>query len=159
MSADGRVAAAFKALEKARREEQEASDAYAGDDLTEDWHRGALAVLLRAEDELKKAMEDTSEGGCMNIPKLTKNPDEDAHDPATRWLPAGPGWIERAGFKPMVRCNCNRLVGLGAHTIAKSGLVSASFLDLDLSGGGCGWHVWITLDGYNGPAFGPGEGR
>jgi hypothetical protein len=76
-----------------------------------------------------------------------------------------PGWLpivsrDDAPLKPIVRCGgCGRLAGLGAHSVALDGTVTASFLDVAPDGTGCGWHEWIVLDRYDGPAFGPGEGR
>lgn len=50
-----RLEAALAELAAAQAEELEASNAYAGDDLTEDWHRAALARLMRAEDAVERA--------------------------------------------------------------------------------------------------------
>ena len=49
--------------------------------------------------------------------------------------------------KPIVRCDCGQWVGLQAHSIEPSGEVNASFLHKP---NGCGWHVFITLDGWDG---------
>lgn len=53
------LAIALAELKAAQEEELEASNAYAGDDLTEDWHRAALARLMRAEDAVARARKAT----------------------------------------------------------------------------------------------------
>jgi hypothetical protein len=92
----------------------------------------------------------------MKIPRL-----DDPRDPRP-----GPGWIavgntDGAPLKPLVRCNCGTLIGIAAHSVAADGTVTASFFhDKGCDPArGCDWHEFITLDGYDGPAFGPGEGR
>jgi hypothetical protein len=77
----------------------------------------------------------------------------------------GPGWVEvvcrdnGAPLKPYIRCNCGKLLGIGLHSVAKDGTVTASFLHDAPGSDPCGWHEFLKLDGYAGPAFGPGEGR
>lgn len=97
----------------------------------------------------------------MQIPRST-------YDEPTR-----PAWIpvrlsgDRPG-KPILRCACGDLIGLAAHSVAANGAVTASFYHhwsleqvaaLGLRSQGCGFHEWLVLEGYDGPAFGPGEGR
>ena len=79
--------------------------------------------------------------------------------------PGGPGWCHvNAGdgrrLKPLIRCRCGWWCGIGLHSVAADGTVSASFHHTPECdpGRGCGWHAFVTLDGYDGPAFGPGEG-
>lgn len=69
-----KLANAVKELEAARAEEIEASNAYAGDDLTEDWHRAALARLMRAEDAVKRL---EAEGDGTGIAEGDEEPVEE----------------------------------------------------------------------------------
>lgn len=92
----------------------------------------------------------------MNIPKL-----DDPRD-----LRPGAGWIAISStdgrpLKPLIRCNCGALIGISAHSVATDGTVTASFLyDKGCDPvRGCGWHEFLVLESYNGPKFGPGEGR
>ena len=78
----------------------------------------------------------------------------------------GPGWVAVIGnsgepLKPYIRCNCGRLIGIGLHTIHADGTVTASFLHDEPNNPAmaCGWHEFVKLEGYTGPAFGPLEGR
>jgi hypothetical protein len=66
-----------------------------------------------------------------------------------------PGWykvINSAGqpLKPLIRCNCGHVSGIGLHHVHADGTVTASFFhkkgnvypeDPD----GCGWHVHLKL--------------
>lgn len=93
-------------------------------------------------------------GAVMTIPRL-----DGPRDPRP-----GPGWVAvtHGGQprKPYIRCNCGRLLGIGLHTVHPDGAVAASFLhDEPGTGLGCGWHEFLKLDGYDGPMFGPLEGR
>ena len=76
----------------------------------------------------------------------------------------GPGWVEVIStdgkqLKPYIRCNCRKLLGIGLHSVHLDGTVTASFLHDAPGTEPCGWHEHLKLDGYNGPPFGPGEGR
>ena len=67
-----------------------------------------------------------------------------------------PGWFQpenSAGekLKPVIRCNCGKLCGIGLHHVHASGYITRSFFEQS----GCGWHVWLKLEGYTGGDFPP----
>lgn len=77
-----------------------------------------------------------------------------------------PGWITSIGYegkqlKPVIRCKCGRLVGIGAHHVDENGIVSASFHHDAVNDplGACGWHVYLKLEGYDGLSFPAWDGR
>jgi hypothetical protein len=91
--------------------------------------------------------------------------DYDKPEIAPAWLP-----IEQrndAGdlvpSKPIIRCRCGRLIGLGLHHVHPDGRVTASFLHPEQPGvagstdnqAGCGFHEFLELEGYTGPEFPP----
>lgn len=68
--------------------------------------------------------------------------------------------------KPHVRCKCGVWTGIGLHHVHADGRVTASFfdaVDTEFSHGGktyhkdpgCGWHVFIKLEGYDCGEFPP----
>lgn len=64
-----------------------------------------------------------------------------------------PAWIavidsSNRYCKPVIRCQCGTLTGIGLHRVAADGTVTASFLHDRPPGEGCGWHVFLILDGY-----------
>lgn len=71
--------------------------------------------------------------------------------------PGDPAWIRRVEYetkkpvKPIIRCNCGRLIGLAAHHVHANGNVTASFEHRATAEdpGGCGWHVCLFLVDYN----------
>lgn len=83
----------------------------------------------------------------------------------------GPGWIRiknQGGkdLKPLIRCKCGTVTGIGLHHVHADGRVTASFYDLEATSWeangriytkepGCGWHVYIKLDGYSLGEFPP----
>ena len=86
----------------------------------------------------------------ITIPRLTEYED---------FLKAGnPGWIacqdgEGKTLKPAVVCNCGERFGLRNHHVHSDGRVTESFYCKD----GCGWHVYLILDGWTGEDFPPGQ--
>lgn len=86
----------------------------------------------------------------------------DNEDLAPAWLPlqnsAG------APVKPIIRCRCGSLMGIGLHHVHADGRVTASFYhwwpedspQFKEYGQGCGFHEFLELDGYDGPEFPPG---
>lgn len=82
-----------------------------------------------------------------------------------------PGWAQpvrrRADgsaepLKPIIRCNCGMLCGIGLHHVHADGTVTASFFHsqgtnyaIGESPDGCGWHVWIKLLDWTGEDFPP----
>lgn len=83
----------------------------------------------------------------------------------------GPGWIrlkDASGkyVKPLVKCRCGTITGIGLHHVHADGRVTASFFDAIATTWtvgsktyhkkpGCGWHVYIKLEGYNCGDFPP----
>lgn len=66
-------------------------------------------------------------------------------------IPNAPGWlrVSQSGndgrdLKPVIRCNCGEIMGIGDHHVHPDGRVTASFYDRD----GCGWHVFLKLLDY-----------
>lgn len=90
----------------------------------------------------------------MKIPKG----DYDREDLAPAWLP-----IQNTTgqpLKPIIRCRCGRLVGLGLHHVHADGKVTASFAHpvegwAGETTPGCGFHEYLELEGYDGPEFPP----
>lgn len=85
--------------------------------------------------------------------------------------PGGPGWIrikDSSGkqLKPLIRCKCGTVTGIGLHHVHADGRVTASFFDAESTTWqangrtyskepGCGWHVFIKLNGYDLGEFPP----
>lgn len=71
-----------------------------------------------------------------------------------------PGWIEVTDQKgnpqkPLVRCNCGHISGIGLHHVYEDGTVKASFWHkkgnvYPEDPNGCEWHVWIRLADWHG---------
>jgi hypothetical protein len=79
--------------------------------------------------------------------------------------PVAPAWLptqdkDGAPGKPIIRCACGRLAGIGAHHVHADGRVTASFFHptsgWGSEGTGCGFHEFLELDGYDGPEWVPG---
>jgi len=79
----------------------------------------------------------------------------------------GPCWIPREGAKPLIKCKCGKITGIGLHHVHADGTVTASFFHSQASSfvhegktythePGCGWHVWLKLSDYTLGDF-PGE--
>ncbi len=78
-----------------------------------------------------------------------------------------PGWfprIDRDGntAKPLIRCNCGSVSGIGLHHVHADGTVTASFFHSEGTNAaigedpdGCGWHVWLKLADWTGEDIGP----
>lgn len=86
--------------------------------------------------------------------------------------PGGPGWIRirehgtEKPLKPLIRCKCGTVTGIGLHHVHADGRVTASFYDAEpttwqangetyTKEPGCGWHVFIRLNGYDLGEFPP----
>lgn len=92
--------------------------------------------------------------------------------------PPGPSWERvyqeqadgsKKWLKPLIRCKCGSLSGIALHHVHADGRVTASYYDSEADsfehGGkkyshipGCGWHVFIKLDGYDLGEFPPEPG-
>lgn len=78
-----------------------------------------------------------------------------------------PAWLslqDTAGnpVKPLIRCRCGELLGIGLHHVHTDGRVTASFYhwwppesDQARAHQGCGFHEYLELEGYDGPEFPP----
>lgn len=71
----------------------------------------------------------------------------------------GPCWIRALDVadnvcKPLIKCNCGELVALAyGHHVHSDGKVTNSFYHREPEG--CGWHVFLTLDGWTGEDLPP----
>jgi hypothetical protein len=81
-------------------------------------------------------------------------------------VPGKPGWYcptqDGKSLKPVIRCNCGQLCGIGLHHVHADGTVTASFFHhrgTDYRVGddpnGCEWHVFIKLKDYDQGDFPP----
>ncbi len=72
-----------------------------------------------------------------------------------------PGWwrVREYGtekqLKPLIRCNCGHVTGIGLHHVHADGTVTASFFDqagteYPARPDGCGWHVFLKLADWDG---------
>jgi hypothetical protein len=75
---------------------------------------------------------------------------------------AAPCWIAINAGKPLIKCNCGDIRGIGLHHVHEDGTVTRSFHhdtephpEIGYAGGGCGWHVWLKLKDYDKGDFPP----
>lgn len=76
-----------------------------------------------------------------------------------------PGWIETTDqngnvLKPLIRCNCGHISGIGLHHVHADGTVTASFYHkrgnvYPEDPNGCEWHVHLKLADWTGQDIGP----
>jgi hypothetical protein len=83
-----------------------------------------------------------------------------------------PGWLQPVRelddgsyqkLKPIIRCSCGMLCGIGLHHVHADGTVTASFYHKKGPAGspdysspdGCEWHVFLKLKDYDGGDFPP----
>lgn len=89
--------------------------------------------------------------------------------------PNSPGWLQPVSkredgswekLKPIIRCNCGMLCGIGLHHVHADGTVTASFYHKKGTNtaapnyedpNGCEWHVYLKLKDYDGGDFPPGS--
>lgn len=94
---------------------------------------------------------------AIRIPRGSYN--DESIKPA--WLPIARQ--DGTPLKPIIRCACAKLIGLGLHHVHPDGRVTASFYhwwppeELARLGyeQGCGFHEHIELDGWDGGEFLP----
>lgn len=74
-----------------------------------------------------------------------------------------PSWLNvvRSGdnkpLRPVIRCICGRYCDISNHFIHEDGRVTESFLCQFKEGPpGCGWHVWLKLEDWDGRRLPPG---
>lgn len=65
-----------------------------------------------------------------------------------------------APAKPLIRCNCGSVSGIGLHTVHADGRVMNSFyhkrgIVYPDDSKGCEWHVFLQLAGWDGGEIGP----
>jgi hypothetical protein len=77
----------------------------------------------------------------------------------------GPCWIPIVAYKtgeklkPLIKCRCGKVCGIGLHHVHADGTVTRSFYHSTASEftengvtyqhePGCGWHVWLKLADY-----------
>ena len=84
------------------------------------------------------------------------------------WYAKSPAWAQPVDtdgnkLKPIIRCNCGKWSGIGLHHVHTDGTVTQSFFHATKAehpmgtDDGCGWHVMLVLDGWNGGDFPPGS--
>jgi hypothetical protein len=80
-------------------------------------------------------------------------PKGDYDAPAPCWLAVQ---YEGKPCKPLIKCQCGHISGIGLHHVHADGRVTASFFhdvnphpDIGYLGGGCGWHVFLKLKDYD----------
>lgn len=76
-----------------------------------------------------------------------------------------PGWFpskDSSGktLKPLIRCNCGSVSGIGLHHVHADGMVTASFYHkkgnvYPEDPNGCEWHVFLKLDDWSGEDIPP----
>ena len=90
---------------------------------------------------------------------MVKVPRGDYDSPGPCWIP-----IEHDGkpIKPLIKCQCGHVSGIGLHHVHADGKVTASYFhdkmphpEIGYAGGGCGWHVFIELADYDKGDFPP----
>lgn len=100
-------------------------------------------------------------GNPILIPRLKG----DDRATAPGWLPVQKYGTEER-LKPLIRCKCGIITGIGFHHVHADGRVTASFYDSKESTfvhngkkynhpPGCGWHVYIKLADYDQGDFPP----
>jgi hypothetical protein len=95
-------------------------------------------------------------------------PKGDFDAPAPCWIPVS--YTNDKGevvpTKPLIKCNCGKITGIGLHHVHPDGTVTASFFHSEaaefVDGGktyrhepGCGWHVFLKLKDYDRGDFPP----
>lgn len=76
-----------------------------------------------------------------------------------------PGWFpvtDTSGktLKPLIRCNCGHVSGIGLHHVHPNGTITNSFFHkrgnvYPEDPNGCNWHVWLKLANWSGEDIGP----
>lgn len=90
-------------------------------------------------------------------------PKGDHETPAPCWIPVSCGGKP---CKPLIKCKCGKICGIGLHHVHADGRVTASFYHSEASEfvdngrtyrhePGCGWHVFLKLLDYDRGEFPP----
>ncbi len=91
---------------------------------------------------------------------------ETVHIPRGDWDAPGPCWIAVTDgpasapvpAKPIIKCQCGEITGIGLHAVHADGRVTASFFHAQ-EPNPCQWHVYLVLDSWIGLDFPPREGK
>jgi len=99
---------------------------------------------------------------------MTEIPKGKHDSPGPCWIPVSYENLEgqRINTKPLIKCNCGKITGIGLHHVHADGVVTASYYDVEASSfthngityqhdPGCGWHVWLKLKDYDCGDFPP----
>lgn len=86
------------------------------------------------------------------IPKGNNDHEHDGQPGHPAWFPVCD--LEGKSCKPLIRCNCGKLTGIGLHHVHADGSVTASFYHkkgtvYPEDPEGCEWHVHLKLLDYN----------
>lgn len=73
------------------------------------------------------------------------------------WMPIVDS-TSRRPLRPLIRCICGRYCDITNHYIHPDGRVTESFLDASPADAkiGCGWHVYLKLENWDGRELRPG---
>lgn len=76
----------------------------------------------------------------------------DHSSPGPCWFPCTT--LSGAQLKPLIKCKCGRITGIGLHHVHADGRVTASFYHkrgnvFPEDPQGCEWHVYLKLLDYN----------
>ena len=91
-------------------------------------------------------------------------PKGDYDAPGPCWLPVSDA--DGRPCKPLIKCQCGKITGIGLHHVHPDGAVTASFFhskEAEFTHGGktyrhepgCGWHVYLKLKDYDRGEFLP----
>jgi len=73
---------------------------------------------------------------------------------APAWLPCVEG-DDKKPCRPIIRCKCGKLMGIGLHHVHADGRVTASFYHAAPAPDPCGFHEFLELEGWDGGEFPP----
>ena len=63
----------------------------------------------------------------------------------------------RERVRPHIRCNCGKYTNIMNHHVHPDGRITESYFHNQY--GGCGWHVYLKMIGWQGGEFKPGQYR
>jgi len=119
-------------------------------DLTQPLSRGLISCWVNESDALVRIFP------TMKIPQGSY----DLPDVKPAWLPLQNSTGQT--LKPIIRCACGSLVGIGLHHVHADGMVTASFYhwwppesEQAKAHQGCGFHEMLELEGWTGGDFPP----
>lgn len=91
---------------------------------------------------------------------MNEIPKGDWDSPAPCWIPVTDSEGNR--IKPLIKCNCGKVTGIGLHHVHADGTVTASFYHKRGNVSpedpqGCEWHVHLKLLEYDQGDFAPAK--